>query len=124
CRPRWRTDYDRCAAGASAGRRVGWRFLGVSARKVYAVLAWLREFCDCFFSVFRRTIRRLNTPEVAIPYVVDAVATGAEADQLRHPRDPEGHRAAGSHLVRRRVSVAGHFPGRAPARQGGRGADE
>ena len=81
------------------------------------VLACGREFCDCSL----RAVRPYN-PAAAHHrgsncYVVDAVATRTEADQLGHPRDPESHRAARSHFVRRRPAVAGHVPGRAAARE-------
>ena len=113
---------DALLAHALGGESDG-TSLGLGARKVYpqgAVLAWPREFCDCLFRGSGRTIPRLNTTRGPDLHVVDAVATGAEADQLRHPRDPEGHRAAGSHFVRGRPAVAGDVPGRAPAREGGR----
>src|SRR4029453_2230325 len=58
------TDYDRCAAGAGAARRVGWHVLGDWAGEVYAVLAYRGGFFGCAFPGSGRTIRRLNTPEV------------------------------------------------------------
>ena len=125
-RRRGRTDYDRCAAGASAGRRVGWRVLG-GCGTVYTIPCTVPYVCTGppagILRLLNRGVRPYNSAaahrEVRSDHVVDAVATRAEADQLRHSRDPESHRAAGGHFVRRRPAFARHVSGRAPARESG-----